>query len=319
MAAGVEAGHADGVLGRLRTAVGEEHHVEVTGSELGDEAGRLAPVGVGERGGDGAQPAGRLLDGGDQAGVLVADVQVDELGREVQVAAALVVPEPRALAPGDGDRRDHPLGAPGVEHVAAVVGDDGRAVDPGLDAGHAESVGRTIAPEQCPVRTSHNQPTNRHRIGGRRPRSPADAEVRHRHGRNRAFRPHFGTPTPRRIDIESVLGPCYVRSHVGYVVRPRCGRRFRGAPCSSSHVATHGRRTGMFTMQSMQVAQEIQADHRRRATSWRFARRAHRRARHLDELDAAVTSPGPVPPGSRPSPRSSRCGTGAPRPVTNVA
>ena len=74
----------------------------------------------------------------------------------------------------------------------------------------------------------------------------------------------------------------------------------------------------MFTMQSMQVAQEIQADHRRRATSWRFARRAHRRARHLDELDAAVTSPGPVP---------ARVATvapivplrTAPRPVTNVA
>ena len=33
----------------------------------------------------------------------------------------------------------------------------------------------------------------------------------------------------------------------------------------------------MFTsMQSMQVAHEIQADHRRRASSWRFTRRARR-------------------------------------------
>ena len=33
----------------------------------------------------------------------------------------------------------------------------------------------------------------------------------------------------------------------------------------------------MFTsMQSMQIAQEIQADHRRRASSWRLTRRARR-------------------------------------------
>jgi hypothetical protein len=52
----------------------------------------------------------------------------------------------------------------------------------------------------------------------------------------------------------------------------------------------------MFTMaqSTMQVAQEIQADHRRRAASWRFARRAHRRARH--DADAQVTLiPAPSP------------------------
>ena len=75
----------------------------------------------------------------------------------------------------------------------------------------------------------------------------------------------------------------------------------------------------MFTMmQSMQVAQEIQADHRRRATSWRFARRAHRRARRLDELDAATPSLGPVPPRSTIAPVVPlRAGTTPP--VTNVA
>jgi hypothetical protein len=104
VATGVEPGHAHGVLGRLGAAVGEEHHVQVAGRELGDESGGLAPVRVGEHRGDGAQPVRRLLDGGDEARVLVADVQVDELGREVQVAAALVVPEPRAFAPGDRER-----------------------------------------------------------------------------------------------------------------------------------------------------------------------------------------------------------------------
>jgi hypothetical protein len=78
----------------------------------------------------------------------------------------------------------------------------------------------------------------------------------------------------------------------------------------------------MFTMmQSMQVALEIQADHRRRATTWRFARRARRRARHLGELDASATSPGPVPARvsmSRIAPIVPlRAGTTPP--VTNVA
>ncbi|HEX6786033.1 MAG TPA: hypothetical protein VF076_02465 [Acidimicrobiales bacterium] len=52
----------------------------------------------------------------------------------------------------------------------------------------------------------------------------------------------------------------------------------------------------MFTtMQSLQVAHEIQADHRRRATTWRFARRAHRRAQQPEELVTAVPSgPGPA-------------------------
>lgn len=73
----------------------------------------------------------------------------------------------------------------------------------------------------------------------------------------------------------------------------------------------------MFTMQSMQVAQEIQADHRRRATSWRFARRAHRRARHLADLDVATPSPGPVPRSTIAPVVPLRAGTTPP--VTNVA
>lgn len=77
----------------------------------------------------------------------------------------------------------------------------------------------------------------------------------------------------------------------------------------------------MFTtMQSMHVAHEIQADHRRRATSWRFARRAHRRARH-PELDAPTASLGPftpyVPMATITPIVPQRAGAAAP--VTNVA
>ena len=55
-------------------------------------------------------------------GMLVAEVQVDELGAEVEVAVALVVPERRALAAGDRHGGDLALGGPGVEDVLEVGG-----------------------------------------------------------------------------------------------------------------------------------------------------------------------------------------------------
>ena len=61
-----------------------------------------------------------------EIGVLVAQVQVHQLAREVEVPVALVVPERRALAPSDGQRVDQGLRAPGMEHVRAVVGADAR-------------------------------------------------------------------------------------------------------------------------------------------------------------------------------------------------
>ena len=65
--------------------------------------------------------AGLLLDRGDQLGVLVADVDVDQLGGEVQVALAGVVPEVRARGRGDRQRVDQRLRRPGVEDVRPVV------------------------------------------------------------------------------------------------------------------------------------------------------------------------------------------------------
>ena len=85
--AGVAAGHADGVLRRLGAAVGEEHHVEVARRQLGDQPGGLAAGVVGVDRGDRAQLVGLLLDRRDQLGVLVADVDVDELAGEVEVAS----------------------------------------------------------------------------------------------------------------------------------------------------------------------------------------------------------------------------------------
>ena len=119
--AGVQPGHADGVLGGLGAAVGEEHHVEVAGRQLADQPGGLAAGVVGVDRGDGAELVGLLLDRRHQLGVLVADVDVDELAGEVEVAVALLVPEPRPLGPGDDDRVERRLRRPRVEDVGAVV------------------------------------------------------------------------------------------------------------------------------------------------------------------------------------------------------
>ena len=130
------AGHADGVLGGLGAAVGEEHHAQCLGvvgvgagvGDLDDQACRLAARVVGVERGDGAQPAGLLLDRGDELGVLVADVDVDQLAGEVEVAVAVLVPEPAALGAGDDERVERALRAPRVEHVGAIVGEGvGRA------------------------------------------------------------------------------------------------------------------------------------------------------------------------------------------------
>jgi hypothetical protein len=69
--------------------------------------------------------------------VLVTDVDVDELGGEVEVALALVVPEVASLRAGDGDRVDRVLHRPRVEDVFLRVLDDlCPEVRVGLDHGH---------------------------------------------------------------------------------------------------------------------------------------------------------------------------------------
>ena len=120
----VGAGQADGVLVGLGAAVGEEDPVEALGRVGGDEPGRLVAGLVGEGRRDGAEPLGLLDDGGDHLRVLVAEVQVHQLRREVEPAVALVVPELAPGAAGERERVDQVLGRPGVEDVGSVGGSD---------------------------------------------------------------------------------------------------------------------------------------------------------------------------------------------------
>jgi len=106
VAAGERARHLDGVLVGLGAAIGEEAHLQVAGRHLGQQPAQRAARLVGEARRDVAQLGGLLLDRRDYAGVLVAQVAVDELRGEIEVALAGVVPEVASLGPRDGQRVD---------------------------------------------------------------------------------------------------------------------------------------------------------------------------------------------------------------------
>ena len=119
--AGVPARELDRVLVRLGAAVREERHRDVARRHLGDQAReRRARLGRHRRA-DRAELVRLLLDRGDEPRMLVADRDVDELRREVEVALAVVVPEVAALGAGDGDRVERVLHRPGVEDVPLRV------------------------------------------------------------------------------------------------------------------------------------------------------------------------------------------------------
>ena len=124
VAARVEARKSDRVLVRLRAGVREEGHTQVSGGDLREQAPEPRAGLVRHRRADGAQLVRLLLDRGDDLRVLMADRDVYELGGEVEVALAVVVPEVAAFRTGDGDRVDRVLHRPAVEDELLRVGDD---------------------------------------------------------------------------------------------------------------------------------------------------------------------------------------------------
>ena len=114
------AGEPDRVLVGGRAAGGEERRLQVARRDRGDQRSQLAAGVVGHRGADVAEPLGLPLDRLDDARVLVAEVEVDELGLEVEVTLAVGVPEPAALAAGDGERVDRRLDRPRRDRELAM-------------------------------------------------------------------------------------------------------------------------------------------------------------------------------------------------------
>ena len=147
----VTAGHParepDRVLVRLGAAVREERVVEVAGHHLCDQARGLRALVVRHRRPDRAEQVGLVLDRLDDTRMLVADRDVDELRREVEVAFPVVVPEVAALGSGDRERRERRLHGPRVDQVRAVVRDDAISlVGPVLERGHDSMVTRYACP-----------------------------------------------------------------------------------------------------------------------------------------------------------------------------
>ena len=120
VAPGVQARHPDRVLVRVGAAVGEEHLVEARRRVVDDAPGGLAAGEVHGRRRDGGEQLGLLADRLHDGRMLVADVDVHELAREVEVLASGVVPDAASAAAGDHQRRQLRLRRPGVEHVVAV-------------------------------------------------------------------------------------------------------------------------------------------------------------------------------------------------------
>ena len=102
----------------------EEHVVEIAGRDLRHGAGQPAPLLVRELGSDVAQ-VGRLgLDRAHHPRVPEPQVQVHQLGGEVEVALPLGVPKHRAAAPGDHHRPPGRLSRPRVQQIPPIIFDD---------------------------------------------------------------------------------------------------------------------------------------------------------------------------------------------------
>ena len=118
--AGVQTGHADRVLRSIGAAVGEEHLVVARWGDFTDRLGGAAAHQRCVLRCQGGLDRGLLLDGRHHGGVLVADVEVDQLAGEVEERVAFEVPQTTARAGLEHQGFEGALRAPRVEDVGAV-------------------------------------------------------------------------------------------------------------------------------------------------------------------------------------------------------
>ena len=116
LTARVPAGQLDRVLVGLGAIIGEERCFQVARRDLG----KLGTLVVGHRGRDRAQRPRLLHDGLDDLRVLMTQAEVHQLGGEVEVLLAVVVPEVAPQTAGHRYRGDLRLHRPGVKDVLLV-------------------------------------------------------------------------------------------------------------------------------------------------------------------------------------------------------
>ena len=121
VASSVQACHANCIFGCFGSTVGKEHHVQITRRTFGNQAGCFAARIVCMERRNGAQTLGLLLNGRNQFRMLMSDIDIDELTREVEVLLARLIPEVAALGLSDNDRADQALSRPRVEHMCAIA------------------------------------------------------------------------------------------------------------------------------------------------------------------------------------------------------
>ena len=96
--ASVKPGHTHRVFYGLGSTIGEKHVVKSIRCVTTDEPSCLTTHVVGVLGGNRAESISLVFDGRDHARVLVANVGVDELRREIEKAVAVVVIDVGALS-----------------------------------------------------------------------------------------------------------------------------------------------------------------------------------------------------------------------------
>ena len=147
----VNARHADGILDCICAAIGEEHLRHIRRGQLDDALRGIVAGIVRVLRSDGRQQCCLILDRLDDLGVLVADIDVDQLRGEVEELVAVVIPEVAALGCRNAHRLQSLLRTPGMEDVFAIHVVDGLAVGGICRVFHRDSSnrGRANLTRQC--------------------------------------------------------------------------------------------------------------------------------------------------------------------------
>ena len=109
-ATGMDARHANRIFYCISTTVGEEDFVQMITRAFRDALGRFAAGFVCMLRRNSGEQSCLILDGCNNLGMLETDIRENQLGREVEEAITVVIPEVGALPTSYWQWRDSALG-----------------------------------------------------------------------------------------------------------------------------------------------------------------------------------------------------------------